>query len=130
MSLNKFVKNRKDDHKTTSKIFDISCKSVDTDDIFVDEKLIVTNKAKDEQIDFIYTTKGQPGSLFVNKDGNTCDFVDGITIENDGDIVCENVIVKDSEDNRVNLKEYIDDRINFVIASVGGTVNTLTDGGG
>ena len=126
MSLNKFVKNNKNDHHVTSKILDITCKSVDTDQIFVDEKLIITNKNKDQEIDFVYANKGQPGSLFVNKDGISCDFIDGIIIENDGDIVCENVIIKDTDDNRINLKAYIDDRINFVIASVGGTVNTLT----
>lgn len=128
MSLNKFVKNRKNDHHITSKILDITCKSLDTDEIFVDEKLIISNKTKNETLDFIYDTKGVPGSIFINKNGVSCDFVSGITIENDGDLVCDNVVVKVEGEN-INLKDYIDDRIGFVLASVGGTVSTLTGGG-
>ena len=128
MSLNKFVKNNKSTDHITAKILDITCKSLDTDHIYVDEKMLVTNKSKDESIDFIYTSKGQPGSIFINKDGENCDFVSEITIENDGDLLCNNLIIKIEGEN-INLKEYIDDRIGFVLASVGGTVNTLTGGG-
>ena len=140
MSLNKLI--RGSHNQMTSKTFEIFAKSLDADNLYVDENCIITNKDKSERMNFVFESKKEPNSVFINKDDDQCDFqtldnllpylenIDreetetGVTRIN-GDVISENVIVKTDTGEELNLKDYIDDRINYVLANVGGKVDTL-----
>ena len=138
MSLHYFI-NTEGTRRDTSRLFEFYGKTLDVDTAYIDEKLEVTNKDKDEKLDFVYDSKKTPGSFFINKDGEKCDFetknglfpelqniVKEETIENEtrisGKLIVENFVLADGTD----LKTYIDDRIQFILNSIGGTVTTLT----
>jgi hypothetical protein len=121
---------------------EIQSKGLDTDYLNVFENCYIHNKDRNETIDFIYDSKGNAGDIFINKDGITCDFItkDNLfpelqNIDKDttsqnttdfrGSIIADNIILRDG----TNLKEYIDNQIAQVYASIGGTVSTLTSSG-
>lgn len=141
MSLHYFL-NTSGTRQQTSRLFEFYGKTLDVDTAYIDERLTLTNKDKTESINFIYDNKGDNGSFFINKDGDNCDFqskeqmfpelqnIDKAeTIENEtifrGKLIVDDFVLRDG----TNLKDYIDQQIAQVYASVGGTVNTLTSGG-
>jgi len=139
--MNHFVKNGRNVGRT-NKYIEIQAKGLDTDYLNVFENCYIYNKERNHSIDFVYDNKGNDGDIFINKDGNTCDFIskdnlfpelqnidkeatgENIT-EFNGSLIADNIILKDG----TNLKDYIDQQIALVYASVGGTLNTLTSGG-
>ena len=139
--MNHLVKNGRNAGRT-NKYFEIQAKGLDTDYLNVYEHFYLYNKERTENIDLVYDNKGNAGDIFINKDDTTCDFIskdnlfpelqnidkeatgENIT-EFNGSVIADNIILKDG----TNLKDYIDQQIAQVYASVGGTVNTLTSGG-
>ena len=138
--LNHFVKNGRNAGRT-NKYIEIQSKGLDTDYLNVFENAFIYNKDRNEHIDFVYNSKGENGSIFINNDGVNCDFItkdnlfpelqnidkdntDDNKTEFKGQLVAEDFILKDG----TNLKDYIDQQIAIVYASVGGTLNTLTSG--
>jgi hypothetical protein len=143
MSLNHFVKNGRNKGNTDS-YMELQVKGVDTKYLNVFENLNVFSTDKSQNIDFVYEDKGNAGDFFINSDGSRCAFssketllpeIQNInkdeTIENltsiNGDLVVDNLILRNEN---INLKQYIDEQIAIVYASLGGTINKLTEGGG
>lgn len=138
--MNHFIKNGRNVGRT-SKYMEIQSKGLDTDYLNVFENAFIYNKERDEHIDFVYNSKGENGSIFINNDGVNCDFIskdnlfpelqnlntETTTADNTdfkGQLVADDFILRDG----TNLKDYIDQQIAIVYASVGGTLNTLTSG--
>ena len=142
MSLNHFIKNGKNKGKTNN-YFEIFAKGLESDYVHVYDELKVFSKGRTENINFTYETKGLPGDIFVNSDNLTCDFktkeelfpqLINIDKENtslnttnfNGSVIVDDIVLRDGN---VNLKDYIDQQIAILYATVGGTVSTLTGGG-
>lgn len=138
MSLHYFI-NTSDTRQQTSRLFEFYGKTLDVDTAYIDEKLEVTSKDKTEKINFIYESKGEDGSFFINKDGETCNFeskenmfpeLQNLDKENTdetqtlfrGKLIVDDFVLRDG----TNLKTYIDQQIQLIYNSIGGQVQTLT----
>lgn len=140
--MNHLVKNGRNAGRTNQYI-EIQAKGVDTEYLNVFQNAFIHNKERTENIDFVFDSKGHAGDIFINKDNTTCDFISKNNLfpelnnldkerteENktdfNGQLVADDFILRDGK----NLKEYIDEQIQQVYNTLGGTVNTLTEGGG
>lgn len=116
---------------------EFDCEKISTNHITVKSSLNVYDKHRAQYLDFNFKSKGEPGNVFINENNLSTTFVNVNSLlphldnidknSNDvqttfnQDIFCKNIIVEN-----LNLKTYIDQRIEFILSTLGEKINYLT----